>query len=67
MATAKQAAAKNLCVVTGTQRHHQRSYVESYKKIMEGLIGEITAVRFTGIRICFGIGIVNRNGTIANI
>ena len=42
MATAKQAAAKNLCVVTGTQRHHQRSYVESYKKVMEGMIGEIT-------------------------
>ena len=42
MATAKQASAKNLCVVTGTQRHHQRSYVESYKKIMEGMIGEIT-------------------------
>ena len=42
MATSKQAAAKNLCVVTGTQRHHQRSYVESYKKIMEGTIGEIT-------------------------
>lgn len=42
MATSKQAAAKNLCVVTGTQRHHQRSYVESYKKVMEGLIGEIT-------------------------
>lgn len=39
---AKQAQAKNLCVVTGTQRHHQRSYVESYKKIMEGAIGEIT-------------------------
>lgn len=42
MAAAKQAAAKNLCVITGTQRHHQRSYVESYKKIMEGAIGEIT-------------------------
>ncbi len=42
MATAKQAKAKNLCVVTGTQRHHQRSYVESYKKVMEGAIGEIT-------------------------
>ena len=42
METAKQAQAKNLCVVTGTQRHHQRNYVESYKKIMEGLIGEIT-------------------------
>lgn len=42
MATAKQATAKNLCVITGTQRHHQRNYVESYKKIMEGAIGEIT-------------------------
>lgn len=42
MATAKQAEAKNLRVITGTQRHHQRSYVESYKKILEGLIGEIT-------------------------
>ena len=42
IATAKQAQAKNLCVVTGTQRHHQRSYVESYKQIMDGMIGEIT-------------------------
>jgi len=42
MATAKQAAAKNLAVVTGNQRHHQRCYVESYKKIMEGYIGDIT-------------------------
>jgi len=42
MATAKQAQAKNLCVVTGTQRHHQRSYVESYQQIMNGAIGEIT-------------------------
>jgi Predicted dehydrogenases and related proteins len=39
---AKQADAKNLRVITGTQRHHQRNYVESYKKIMEGIIGEIT-------------------------
>ena len=42
MATAKQAEAKGLCVVTGTQRHHQRSYVESFKKIQEGYLGEIT-------------------------
>ena len=42
IATAKQAQAKNLCVVTGTQRHHQRSYVESYKQVMDGMIGEIT-------------------------
>jgi predicted dehydrogenase len=42
LATAKQAQAKNLCVITGTQRHHQRNYVEAYKKVMEGFIGEIT-------------------------
>jgi predicted dehydrogenase len=40
--TARQAQAKNLCVIVGTQRHHQRSYVESYKRIMDGMIGEIT-------------------------
>jgi len=42
IATARQAAAKNLAVITGNQRHHQRKYIESYKKIMEGYIGEIT-------------------------
>ncbi len=42
MATAKLAKAKGLCVVTGTQRHHQRPYVEAFQKIQEGLIGEIT-------------------------
>jgi predicted dehydrogenase len=42
MATAKQAQAKNLCVVTGTQRHHKRDYVESFQRIMNGEIGEIT-------------------------
>ncbi|MBQ9888406.1 MAG: Gfo/Idh/MocA family oxidoreductase [Bacteroidales bacterium] len=42
MATAKQAAAKGLSVVTGTQRHHQRPYVEAYQLISDGVIGEIT-------------------------
>ena len=42
MATAKLAKAKGLSVVTGTQRHHQRPYVEAFQKIQEGLIGEIT-------------------------
>ena len=41
VAAAKQAEAKGLCVVTGTQRHHQRCYVEANKKIQEGLIGPI--------------------------
>ena len=42
VATAKQAAAKNLTVLTGNQRQHQRCYVEAYQKVMEGYIGEIT-------------------------
>jgi predicted dehydrogenase len=42
-ATSKKAAAQNLCVVTGTQRHHQRSYVESFKQIQSGVIGEIVS------------------------
>ncbi len=42
VATARQASAKGLSVVTGTQRHHQRSYVESFKQIMNGAIGEIS-------------------------
>ncbi|MDF9830101.1 Gfo/Idh/MocA family oxidoreductase [Parabacteroides sp. PF5-6] len=41
VATAKQAAAKGLCVIVGTQRRHQRSYVESFKLLMDGIIGEI--------------------------
>lgn len=42
MATAKQAVAKGLSVVTGTQRHHQRNYVWAYDQIQKGIIGEIT-------------------------
>lgn len=42
MAASKQAEAKGLCVITGTQRHHQRPYVEAFKRISEGMIGEIT-------------------------
>lgn len=42
MAAAKQATAKNLVTICGTQRHHQRPYVQAFQKISEGLIGEIT-------------------------
>jgi len=41
IATGKQAEAKRLCVVTGTQRRHQRCYVETYKRVMNGAIGRI--------------------------
>jgi len=41
IATAKKAESQGLSVVTGTQRHHQRRYVESFKQIQSGLIGDI--------------------------
>ena len=41
LTTAKQADAQGLCVITGTQRHHQRVYTEAYKQVQSGLIGEI--------------------------
>jgi predicted dehydrogenase len=40
---AEQAAQKKLCVVAGTQRRHQGSYVETVKMIREGAIGDIVA------------------------
>ena len=43
--SAGQAKTKNLCVVTGTQRHHQRAYVEIWKRVQEGAIGDIVAAR----------------------
>jgi predicted dehydrogenase len=44
MASAKQAEAAGLCVITGTQRHHQRDYLEVYKRVAgEGTIGKIVS------------------------
>jgi predicted dehydrogenase len=43
MATAEKAKGLNLKVVTGTQRHHQRDYIEVYKKVMAGEIGDIVS------------------------
>jgi len=42
VATTRQLQAKNLCVVVGTQRHHERSYVAGFQKVMDGWIGDIT-------------------------
>lgn len=43
LAACKQARAKGLSIVTGTQRHHSRDYVASYQKIREGYIGDIVS------------------------
>lgn len=41
-AAVKQAQAKGLCIQTGAQRHHQRGYIESYRRVRDGMIGRIT-------------------------
>jgi predicted dehydrogenase len=43
IAASKRAEAMGLCVATGTQRRHQRDYVETYKHVVDGAIGEIVA------------------------
>ena len=45
MATAKKAENLGLTVITGTQRRHQRDYVETYKQVASGAIGEIVAAK----------------------
>ena len=43
MGTAKKAESLGLKIVTGTQRRHQLDYVDVYKQVMNGAIGEITS------------------------
>lgn len=50
MATAEKADAFNLCVVTGTQFRHQKSFVETYNRVAEGAIGEIRSARGYSLR-----------------
>ena len=45
MASGEKAKAYNLSVVAGTQRRHQRQYLETYNHIKNGAIGEIVAAR----------------------
>jgi predicted dehydrogenase len=41
MATAQKAKGKGLCIVTGTQRRHQRDYVANWQQVGQGLIGDL--------------------------
>jgi myo-inositol 2-dehydrogenase/D-chiro-inositol 1-dehydrogenase len=43
IASSKKAETLGLCVGTGTQRRHQRDYLETYKLIYEGEIGDIVS------------------------
>jgi predicted dehydrogenase len=43
--TYEAASAKKLCIVAGTQRRHQKGYVEAMRMIHDGAIGQIVAAR----------------------
>lgn len=45
IAASKKAEEKKLCIVTGTQRRHQKSYVDTIKKIQDGAIGEVLSAQ----------------------
>jgi len=45
MATSKKAESMGLTVITGTQRRHQRDYLETYKQVASGAIGEIVSAK----------------------
>jgi myo-inositol 2-dehydrogenase / D-chiro-inositol 1-dehydrogenase len=43
MATGQKAKGMELCIVTGTQRRHQRDYVATWQQVAQGAMGEIVA------------------------
>jgi myo-inositol 2-dehydrogenase / D-chiro-inositol 1-dehydrogenase len=43
IASAKKAESLNLKIVTGTQRRHQKDYIEVYKQVATGAIGDIVS------------------------
>ncbi len=43
IASAKKAESVGLTVVTGTQRRHQHDYIETYKRVYSGWIGDIVS------------------------
>ena len=45
LSTAEKARALGLNVITGTQRRHHQGYIETYKQVANGAIGQITSAR----------------------
>ena len=45
MASSKKAESLGLTIITGTQRRHQRDYVETYKRVANGAIGDFISAR----------------------
>lgn len=45
LAAAEEAKKKNLKVGVGLQRHHQKGYIETIKRLQDGIIGDIVSMR----------------------
>jgi len=45
MAAYEKAGEKKLCIVAGTQRRHQTGYLETMKRVHDGAIGDLVALR----------------------
>ena len=45
LSTAQKAEAFELCVVTGTQRRHKRDYIETFKQVANGAIGQVVSAK----------------------
>jgi myo-inositol 2-dehydrogenase/D-chiro-inositol 1-dehydrogenase len=45
LGSAKKAKALGLCVVTGTQRRHRADYIETYKQVANGAIGDLVSAK----------------------
>jgi myo-inositol 2-dehydrogenase / D-chiro-inositol 1-dehydrogenase len=45
IATSRKAENMGLTVITGTQRRHQHDYLETYRQVASGAIGDITAAK----------------------
>jgi myo-inositol 2-dehydrogenase / D-chiro-inositol 1-dehydrogenase len=45
LAAYEESKKKDLCVVAGTQRRHQNPYIESMKRIHDGVIGDLATAR----------------------
>ncbi|MEJ2146854.1 MAG: Gfo/Idh/MocA family oxidoreductase [Acidobacteriota bacterium] len=50
LATAERASALGLCVVTGTQFRHQKSFIETFNRIQDGAIGQVVTARGYSLR-----------------
>ncbi|WP_321997427.1 Gfo/Idh/MocA family oxidoreductase [Draconibacterium orientale] len=45
MATSKKAESMGLSVITGTQRRHSRDYLETYRQVASGAIGDLVSAK----------------------